>query len=528
MEKSMNSTLRGRKAAPAGLILALFLAGGLAHAAVQGGRPGGIFNFGAGARPLAMGSAYTAMSGDASAVYYNPSGLALLPGPQAAFMHAALFEDASYDYLGFARNYNALPGAWGLQFLRLSGGSADGRDEFNNPTSAFGYSETAFSAGTGIRGLFLPNISAGVALKVVYRTLDGNSDQLLGADLGAQYGPLAGGRLTLGFTVQNAVSFAMGDTDDTLPTAGRVGLSYMLLPGAALLADITGDGSFRVGTEYAMGRGALRVGFDRSMLTFGGGMKFLKSYQFDVALVKHTELGLSQRISIGYNFGSVTRAEKPRLYARDFLVKAESALRTGAYSAALKNMDMAGGLDAGAVTGPLLEKRGRLEKIAAALGLDKNPGLEKYFHGGEPQAEEAAYSMAEYLDGRGLKAFLLAQSAAGYVPNSAFYTDYLRAVARLTDNEVRKDEILPRALLVQEKIKKAAAAFYVQKFEYAARQCEETLLLDDGQALVWTRLGSAYYMMGDKDRARKAYGKALELNPVDASTFEFMRGMGWK
>lgn len=531
--KSRTETTGGGRGgrARAGFALAVFLASAGASvlpAAGAGGRPGEIFNFGAGARPLAMGSAYTAMARDASAVYYNPSGLALLPGPQATVMHASLYEDASYEYLGYAHNFGAIPGGWGLQFLRLSGGSAEGRDEYNNRTAAFGYSETALSAGAGVRGLFLPVISAGIALKVVNRTLDGRGDQLVGADLGAQYGPLFNGRLTFGITAQNALSLAVGDTEDKLPLTTRFGVSYALVSGVALSAEAAGDGGFRFGTEYTMGPGALRLGYDRNMLTFGGGVKFLRSYQFDFAMVKHAELGLSQRISLGYNFGAVSRQEKPKIYARDLVAKAGRELKAGAYGAALKDMDLACGLDEGAVKGPLAEKRRRLGAIIPALGLDRNPELEKYFRGGEPQAEEAALAMAEYLEGRGLRAFLLAQSAAGYAPNEAFYSDFLRAVAKQTDNEVRKDEILPRTLLVQEKIKKASAAFYVQKFEYAARQCEETLLLDDGNALVWTRLGSAYYMMGDKERARRAYTKALELNPGDGATLEFMRGQGWK
>ncbi|MEW5900932.1 MAG: tetratricopeptide repeat protein, partial [Acidobacteriota bacterium] len=187
----------------------------------------------------------------------------------------------------------------------------------------------------------------------------------------------------------------------------------------------------------------------------------------------------------------------------------------------------AAGLDKASLKGSLAEKKNRLAAVTSALGMDENPELEKYFRGGEPQAEEAALAMTEYLEGRGLKAFLLAQSASGYSPNEAFYSGFLRTMARLTGNEVRKDEVLPRALMIKEKTRKAASAFYVQNFEYSVRQCEEILLLDPGNALVWTRLGSSYFMMGDRGKSRAAYEKARELDPGDKMTAEFMKAQGW-
>ena len=43
----------------------------------------------------------------------------------------------------------------------------------------------------------------------------------------------------------------------------------------------------------------------------------------------------------------------------------------------------------------------------------------------------------------------------------------------------------------------------------------------------WTRVGSAYHMLGDKERAKKAFLKALELRPDDEITRQFIRAQGW-
>ena len=81
---------------------------------------------------------------------------------------------------------------------------------------------------------------------------------------------------------------------------------------------------------------------------------------------------------------------------------------------------------------------------------------------------------------------------------------------------------------MKEKLKKAAKGFYVQRFDAAAKECEEVVLLDGTNPLGWTRLGSAYYMLGDKDKAKNAYTKALELRPGDLVIKQFMEAQGWK
>lgn len=58
---------------------------------------------GIGGRPLGMGGAFTALSNDVTAAYYNPAGLAHLDYPQISLMHAEQFGDlVNFDYAGVA------------------------------------------------------------------------------------------------------------------------------------------------------------------------------------------------------------------------------------------------------------------------------------------------------------------------------------------------------------------------------------------------------------------------------------------
>lgn len=500
-----------------------------AAAAASGGRPGEIFNFGAGARPLGMGSAYTAVAMDATAVYYNPAGLGMLPNRSVSFMHASLFEGAAYDYMGYAQNFRALPGAWGAQVMRLSAGSVPGRDEFNNETSAFTYSETAFAFAGGVRGLFLPSLSVGTGIKVLNRSLANSSDRLLGMDLGLQYGPLFNGRAAVGLVVQNALGFKTGDTEDRLPLNVRAGALFHVIPGVALAADISGSGEFRVGTEYAIGLGALRLGYDRQAVSFGGGMKLMKSYQLDVAMIKHPELGMSQRVSLGYQFGGRGMKEtRPELFAKDFLALARKDLDSRKYVKALEDINRAIGLDPKLKREIWGEKQKKLSALLSAMGINDSPAKQKILEQTGEQQEMGNEAVKAYLEGQFTKSMLFAHAALGTNTKEAFFEELLGSLGRLTGTPVKREEILSKQALIQEKHKKGAMAFYIQKFEVTIKECEEVLLLDEGNVLAWTRLGSSYFAMGDKDRAQKAYERVLELNPEDKTVLEFMKIQGWK
>lgn len=175
---------------------------------------------------------------------------------------------------------------------------------------------------------------------------------------------------------------------------------------------------------------------------------------------------------------------------------------------------------------------GRSARLAAVIGglrLKDTPGLEAGFSAEGEQAAAAHEAVLAYVYGKDLKAFLLAHAAWGAdIRGAAVFEELLQILSRLTRSDIRRDELLPRTALVKEKLRKAAKHFYVRQFDLAARECEEAVLLDEGNLIGWTRLGSAYFMLGDKEKAKTAYARALELNPGDKVTGQFMEAQGWK
>jgi len=55
-----------------------------------------------GARSVAMGNAFVAVANDASALYWNPSGIALLNSNQVTISHAEWLADINYEFVGLA------------------------------------------------------------------------------------------------------------------------------------------------------------------------------------------------------------------------------------------------------------------------------------------------------------------------------------------------------------------------------------------------------------------------------------------
>lgn len=495
------------------------------------GRPGELYTFGASARGLAMGGAQTAMVNDVTAVYYNPAGLGMLPTREVSFMRANLFGDATYDYIGYAQNKKKRAGGWGVEVIRLGAAGDDGRDELNNKSGGFAWSETSMGLAHGWRGIFHPALSFGLKGKMLTRSLGSSSDRLIGADIGAQVGPFNSGRLMLGAIVQNAFSMTQGDTDDKLEPVIRAGASYKVVGPLMLTGDVSADGEFRVGTEYAFGFASLRAGMSDRQLSFGGGMLFRSKYAFDLAILSHPVLGMSQRLSVGYKFGArqelaAGKAPKLQAFAGEYLANGQAELNKRDYLRASKDLETALGIDPNVGDGSWKERAARLRRLVKTMDLENHPEDQEALRQDSPAAFMAFQVVGAWLDGEEDRAMLLAHATAGTINRHGGYRRLLDAVASLTGRKVDRDAILPPARLATLRMKQGVDAVYQRRFGPAVEALRDALWLEPNNAVAWTRLGSAYFAMGDKPRAGAAWKKALELNPADEKLKSFMAAQG--
>ncbi len=501
----------------AGLLVLLASTG----ARAQSAGAGQIFEIGAGGRGPGMGSAYTAAVRDVSSLYYNPAGMGLLESRQAAFMRANLYGGATMDYLGYAQNRRKGAGGWGVQLVRLSAAGGEGRDALNNSAGGFTYSETGLAFGTGWRGLFLPELSLGAGFKVLTRSLGSSSDRLMGADLGAQYGPLADEHLMLGVVARNAFAMSSGDTDDKLPTSLRAGAAYKIFRPLTVALDVSSVQELRVGMEYDFGFMALRAGYAPEGISFGGGFLFRKAFSLDLAVVNSPALGMSQRLAMGYRFGARKPAKTSSL-AGEYLGNGRSELAARNYPKALSSLETSLGMDLAVGGREWKRKAARLRQLLEGMDLSAGSPDDEELKSESVAAALAARGIGRYVDGEFNEAMTLVHVAAGASGRNSVYMRLLTSMAKATGVNITREDIVAPAAFLQARQGRAVEAVRARRYDAAVRSLMDCLLVSADDVLTWTQLGSAYFASGNREKSLEAYRKALQLEPSNVKLRGFV------
>lgn len=268
-----------------------------------------------GARPMALGEAYTAVSDDLSALTTNPSGLSRVQGRQAGFMHAELYQTAHYDFLGYTQPLG--DAAVGVGVQRMAQGGLDGRDASGQTTGSFGAADTAITVAGSAR---LPDSRAlaGFGVKLVESRLADASARTFAVDAGLmrslERAPVP---VSIGAAVRNlGPGLRLGSQREDLPLTIAVGASARLAGAFLVSADVSErpharQAAFSVGTEYSvLPTFALRAGYAPSAVTpgapmaglgFGFGLKVSRA-SIDYGFTPAGDLGSSQRLSLTFGF----------------------------------------------------------------------------------------------------------------------------------------------------------------------------------------------------------------------------------
>lgn len=267
-----------------------------------------------GARPMAMGEAYTAVADDLNALNTNPSGLSRVGGRQAGFMHAELYGGARYDFMGYAQPVGQA--AFGVALQRLAVGGLEGRDASGQKTGAFAAADTALSAAFSSR---LPDspMRAGFGVKVIESRLADASARTVAVDLGLQRPFQARGLpLVLGASVRNlGPGLRLGEQRESLPLAISLGAAVRLAGAMLVAVDVSERPYARqrvvaVGTEYSlMPAFALRTGYSNGFTTqqplsglgFGFGLRVMRA-TVDYGFTPGGVLGAQQRLGLTTRF----------------------------------------------------------------------------------------------------------------------------------------------------------------------------------------------------------------------------------
>jgi hypothetical protein len=276
---------------------------------------------GVGARAAAMGDAYVAIADDATAVYWNPAGIARLSGQSISINHTAWPADILFDQAAYVFNIKWIPGMLGVNVRALT----MSRDKVRTAYLPDGTGET-FDAGEWAYGLtyaraLTDKFSAGLSVNYIQTGLDDVTGKSTTFDFGTLYDVGVLGA-KIGMSIQNIGSdMTFIDEKVKMPVFFRVGGSFSvlqhgesrLLTSAEFTHPPDNSEKLNLGAEYAFHdylflRGGYKLNYDTEGLTAGFGVKFpltlVKSSvaRLDYAYSDLKFLSQAHRVSVNVSF----------------------------------------------------------------------------------------------------------------------------------------------------------------------------------------------------------------------------------
>jgi hypothetical protein len=276
---------------------------------------------GVGARATGMGEAYTSIADDASAVYWNPAGIARLQGNIVSFSHTAWPAELDLNQGAYIFSVGFIPGMLAVHARALTM-----EPELRTDTTHPEGDGTFFDAGWLTVGVtygrsFTDKFSAGITANVVQGDLDENTATTAAFDFGVLYD--TGFRsLRLGMAISNMgseMTFIDNGEDVGMPIMFRLGSSIMLAQQGphAILSSVEfshpPDNAERAnwGAEYGFRdffflRGGYKFNYDSEGVTGGAGVRFPASVgttaQVDYSYNDFETLGNVHRFSVEIGF----------------------------------------------------------------------------------------------------------------------------------------------------------------------------------------------------------------------------------
>lgn len=250
-----------------------------------------------GARAMAMGNAYIALADEPTAIYYNPAGLAKINAFSLTVSHENLYgiSDLYNNMLAFIAPLPYTRVGLGVTQLALW-------DE---------YSEQIFylSAASILRPMGVPfYFGASFKYERVNVLNYAGSENPANFDLNIGFIVEPSEDLSLGFTADNILQpeFKIVSANDKLFTEYTAGVCYNWRDAVNFTADYEWNkknSHWNFGGEIWFYKVfAARLGYAEEKLTTGFGLK-AEHWTIDGALLSHSSLGSTYRISVGLNFG---------------------------------------------------------------------------------------------------------------------------------------------------------------------------------------------------------------------------------
>ncbi len=275
---------------------------------------------GIGARAAGMGSAYVSVADDASAVYWNPAGVARVTRNVIAINHCDWAADISFSQAAYVFSPRYIPGMTALHIRSLYMPEQLERTVYKAEVGT----DRLFDNGDIAAGLtyarsLTDKFSAGLTFNFVHSSLADRTAQAYAFDFGTMY-DTGFQSLRIGMAIQN-IGTEMTFIEKTvkLPTVFRVGMSMnvyessqvRVLSAAEFSHPPDNNERANLGSEvgykdFLYARGGYGFGYDAEGLALGVGFKVPTSRnaeaRVDYAFSDMGYLGAIHRVSIDFRF----------------------------------------------------------------------------------------------------------------------------------------------------------------------------------------------------------------------------------
>jgi len=297
----------------------------------DGGSAGSFLRIGAGVRSFGFGGAYTAISNDASATYWNPAGLTQIESTQLLISNSKMSLDRNYTFAAIVSSFGL--GKIAFSHINYSVGNIEQRNENGDLIGDFSISRTAYFLSYGLK--IFESLSFGINGKLIRSKILDYQASGFGFDTGVLIKPIK--QLAIGFVVQNInteINWNINSsTREKIPVIFRTGIAIQP-PQIPLIFSFDYEkgektkGQFHIGSELNFEGLSIRTGLDDGDLAFSAGIPLDLSFanlQFDYGYCNDPVFETSvHKFSVLLNF-----TKKDRSYTQSSnKTKIDDVLRT--------------------------------------------------------------------------------------------------------------------------------------------------------------------------------------------------------
>nr|MEE4267702.1 PorV/PorQ family protein [Candidatus Krumholzibacteria bacterium] len=294
----------------------MVMAAGFAKVGTFGGQ---FLKIGVSARATGMGSAFTGVADDASAVFWNPGGLVNVLGNEVSVNHVSWAADTKLSTAVLAFNPRSIPGTFAFsvrsfwmdpQLVRTAYSPEGTGETFDSGSTTFGLSYSRF---------FTDKFSAGFTMNYLHMGLAETAVNTGAFDFGIMY-RIGIRDLKLGMTIQNlGGTYTFDERESKLPVTFKVGASFNAWKTENQNLAVAGEFQHpsdnleraNVGVEYTLNqqffvRAGYHINYDTDGAAYGFGAALPTGgntkMQADYSGVDMGPLGLLHRMSLSVTF----------------------------------------------------------------------------------------------------------------------------------------------------------------------------------------------------------------------------------